>query len=60
MCFVSINMVQARELNSVPFVKDKRALGAPDCRLPSTGETTTASLQGIARINFKNIGEGNL
>jgi len=56
----NINRVQARELNSMPLIKDKRALGPPDCRLPLTGETTKTSLQGIAGINLKNIGQGNL
>jgi len=60
MCSGSINKVQARELNSMPLIKDKRALEAPDCRLPLTGETTKTSLQGIAGINLKNLGQGNL
>jgi hypothetical protein len=60
MCSGSISKVQARELNYMPLIKDKRALGAPDCRLPLTGEITKTSLQGIAGINLKNIGQGNL
>jgi hypothetical protein len=60
MCSGSIDKVQARALNSVLLIKDKRTLGAPDCRLPLTGETTKTSLQEIAGINLKNIGQGNL
>lgn len=59
-----IHSTEAVELTSVVFPRDNEALWdqlpALDWRFPLAGVTIKACPQGIAGINLKDVGQGNL